>query len=113
MPKDRTCREEGRQAFAEGKTTKDLPYSGDAAKENDWLHGWWGALYQQRDEDIKRITDWLDNNATRIYSEGHCKAIAEIIVCNPDYDRTKPIENNLGGYLFTIPAPATLKGPRR
>lgn len=102
----------GKQAFADGLTTKDLPYVGGSPASDQWLHGWWGAFYGQRDEDIKRITAWLDYNATAIYSEGHCKAIAEIIVCAGDYDRTGQIEVRLGTVTCTIPAPATLQEMR-
>lgn len=102
----------GAQAFADGLTTRDMPHVQSSPAAEDWLHGWWGAFYKQRDEDIKRITAWLDYNATAIYSEGHCKAIAEIIVCATDYDRTGQIEVRLGTVHCTIPSPATLQGLR-
>lgn len=109
-PAIQSLRAEGRQAHAEGKTTRDLPYKGEGAKAHEWLHGWWGAFYEQQDRDIAAIMRWLDENITAIYSEDHCKAIAEIIVRSHPYDRTKPLDIKLGGLSFTIPAPAGLKG---
>jgi hypothetical protein len=111
MPKEDVIVAEGRQAFAEGKTTRDLPEFKDGAKEDAWLHGWWGAFYSRQGRDERAIATWLDNEITEMYSSAHCKAIAEILIHRADYDRTQPIEVRLGGLAFTIPAPVTLGKP--
>lgn len=98
----------GRAACQDGLSVTELPYISSSPAADDWLHGWWGAYYQQQGEDEKRIAQWIDYNVHEAYSEDIAKALAAFIVRCPDYDRNSAIENRLGGISFTIPAPATL-----
>lgn len=99
---------EGVKAFANGEPVSALPYANFKPQADAWLHGWWGAYYQQQKNDIEVIMNWIDNGAYEIYSESHAKAIAEIAVHTAKYDRCAPIEVRVGAIQFTIPAPASL-----
>jgi hypothetical protein len=102
--------EAGAMAAREGKPVTTLPYANHTQSADDWLHGWWGAFYQQQKEDETKIANWLNCYVSMIYSETQAKALAEIIVRSRHYDRTKPIEDNrIAGEVFAVPAPETLK----
>lgn len=109
MKSQREYWQEGERAFHEGLDATDCPYEYWKSGGRDWLHGWWGQYYRQRDKDQAKIAEWLLDNVRNIVTKEQADGIALFIVTLGHYDRNLPIpDNRLSGVEFTIPAPATL-----
>lgn len=103
--------EAGSAAFAADQPTSACPYPIGTTEANSWLHGWWKAFYQQRNEDAQVIADYCDWELTDIFdSRAMCEAFAHLVTHYGDYNRHAPITGNrIAGRSFDIPAPASLK----
>lgn len=89
---------EGASDFAAAVTTNQCPYEQNSQGWDWWLHGWWGAYYEQRNERIKAgkaceyCAEPMDNVTTGIYVIGKhgasktvCGACKDDLVQFSDY----------------------------
>lgn len=66
-------------------------------------------MTEQQQDDMQRIAAYLFGWEAFTYEQ--VMAIAELVVTQPNYDRTQPINGNrIAGIEFDIPAPAEITG---